>query len=77
MEMRKQKTKYKVKAKIELEPHDLWVGLYWDYHKLGLIKQLNLSFCVVPMLPLHITIIQCKLPLYLICKTTHQIIRQD
>jgi hypothetical protein len=43
-----------MKAQIQFEPRDLWVGLFW--------RQTDLCWhfylCLVPVLPLHVTILK-------------------
>lgn len=42
----------KLIVQIQWEPRDLWVGLFWRRTDVAL----HLYFCLVPLLPLHITI---------------------
>ena len=44
-----------VHARFEFEPRDCWLGLYYDYmpDPYG-VKRLELWFCFIPMLVLHI-----------------------
>lgn len=34
----------------EWEPRDFWVGIYWHRQK----QQLDVWWCLIPMLPLHL-----------------------
>lgn len=52
----------RLKARIEFEPRDLWIGVYWDRKKIGTLSQLNLYICIVPVFPIHLTYIFGKLP---------------
>ena len=40
-----------LKIQFQLEPRDLWLGLFWRKTKLAL----HLYICLLPMVPLHIT----------------------
>lgn len=52
----------KVRMRLEFEPRDLWVGLFWKadkhnrYDGLQMFNKWHFYFCVIPMLPLHITV---------------------
>ena len=39
-----------MKAEIKLEPHDIWVGVYWFRLKSNLV----LYICILPCLPLRL-----------------------
>ncbi len=41
-----------VKAQFQLELRDVWVGLFWRKTDIAL----HLYICIVPLIPLHITI---------------------
>ena len=45
-----------MKARIEFEPHDLWVGVYWRrYYIRGWdLWQYQVYICLLPMFPLHL-----------------------
>lgn len=54
-----------MRAQLEFKPQDLWVGIYWDVrwecqppHNDDCVPQNNLHIwvCLVPMLPIHLTI---------------------
>ena len=53
--------KRKIKARIEFEPRDLWIGVYWNYHTIGTLKHLDIYICIIPIFPIHITVIQAQL----------------
>ncbi len=47
---------------VKFEPRDLWVGLFWTYSgrdKTDIYDyaELRLYFCIVPMLPIRLTLI--------------------
>lgn len=42
----------KFKAQFQFEPRDLWVGLFWRRTELCL----HLYVCLLPTVPLHVTI---------------------
>ena len=42
----------RLKAQFQLELRDLWVGVFWRKTEIAL----HIYACVIPMLPLHITI---------------------
>jgi hypothetical protein len=39
------------RAALELEPHDLWIGIHWRPRSWG---RLDVWICLLPMLPLHL-----------------------
>ena len=39
-----------LRARLEFQPRDLWVGLYWTR-----MRYFHVYICLVPMLPLHLT----------------------
>ncbi len=41
-----------VKAQFQWEPRDAWIGLFWRHTDIAL----HLYICIVPFVPLHITI---------------------
>ncbi len=43
-----------MKAQVQFEPRDLWVGLFWRETDLCW----HFYLCVVPVLPLHVTILK-------------------
>ncbi len=43
----------RIKAQFQWEPRDLWVGLFWRRTDIAL----HLYICIVPLVPLHITIL--------------------
>lgn len=43
----------RVKAQIQFEPRDLWVGVFWRHTQ----HCLHLYVCIIPLLPLHVTIL--------------------
>ena len=45
-----------LKAQFQFEPRDLWVGVFWRRTKLCL----HVYICVLPLLPLHITLTTSK-----------------
>ncbi|MHC4864613.1 MAG: hypothetical protein ACYTEX_11040 [Planctomycetota bacterium] len=42
----------RLKAQIQWEPRDMWVGLFWRKTEIAI----HLYICLVPLLPLHVTI---------------------
>ncbi len=42
----------KLKVQLQWEPRDLWVGLFWRRTDIAL----HLYVCLVPLVPLHVTI---------------------
>ena len=48
-------------VKLEFEPRDLWIGLRWDYSRIGTLRRFDVHICIVPTLPIHITHALCKL----------------
>ena len=46
-----------ISAKIKFEPRDIWIGVYWNkVHTIAKIFWLDLYICVIPLLPIKITI---------------------
>ena len=39
-------------AQFQVEPRDLWVGLFWQRTEVAL----HLYICLIPLVPLHITV---------------------
>ena len=58
------KWKYSFKTRLLFEPRDLWVGLYWDYQRIGRIWHCDFYICILPMLPVKITVIRLLGPMY-------------
>ena len=48
----------RIKAQFQWEPRDIWVGLFWRVRlsELERWKFLHLYICVIPFVPLHVTI---------------------
>ena len=46
--------KVKLEISIEFEPRDIWLGIYWDYREI--YKMFHIYICIIPMLPIHITL---------------------
>lgn len=48
----------KVNARLLLEPRDLWIGLYWKFHKSpgGAFRTWTFYICLVPMLPIKVQV---------------------
>jgi len=42
----------RLKVQFQLEPKDLWIGLFWRRTEIAL----HLYICILPIVPLHITI---------------------
>lgn len=45
-------------AQLQFEPHDLWVGVFWRRTEIAI----HLYVCLLPMIPLHITMATFKAP---------------
>jgi hypothetical protein len=43
-------------AQFQFEPRDIWIGVFWRHTEIAL----HLYICVLPLLPLHITICTFK-----------------
>jgi hypothetical protein len=43
-------------AQFQFEPRDIWIGLFWRYTDIAL----HLYVCVLPLVPLHITIARSR-----------------
>ena len=41
--------KYVYHVCLQFQPHDMWVGIFWE--KMPLL--LNIYICIIPMFPLH------------------------
>lgn len=41
-------------ARIELQPHDLWIGVFWKRYRLAATWRYDLWLCIVPVLPVHL-----------------------
>lgn len=46
------------KVQFQFEPRDLWVGLFWRVNRHPFFSTLHLYICVVPTVPLHISILR-------------------
>ena len=46
---------YKTGIRIEFQPRDLWIGLYWNSAISGALttRMVDVYICVLPMLPIH------------------------
>lgn len=43
------------RTRVEFEPRDLWIGLYWRCtRELFGVRHLHIYICLIPMLPLHL-----------------------
>lgn len=40
--------------RVEFDPGDLWIGMYWHVIEIGYRDQWDIYICLVPMLPIHI-----------------------
>lgn len=40
----------RLRIRVELEPRDLWVGIYWDRYQL----ERHIFICLVPMVVIHV-----------------------
>ena len=43
-----------MRIKLEFEPRDLWIGIYWRYDH-AYYNMRHLFICLIPCLPIHIT----------------------
>ena len=45
-----------VRLGIDLNPHDIWIGVYWRYSAIAASAPHTLTFfvCIVPMVPIKI-----------------------
>ena len=48
-----------LKAQFQFEPRDLWIGLFWRINREmpPPFYTLHLYVCILPLVPLHITIL--------------------
>lgn len=46
----------RIKAQIQWEPRDIWIGLFWRTTERERNRYLHLYVCVVPFLPMHVTV---------------------
>lgn len=49
---------WRFSARLKVEPRDLWVGVFWRWRTLTSRRfwRLEVFICVVPCLPLHVTV---------------------
>ena len=44
-----------MKIRLQFEPRDLWVGVYWNKHLFGWTDiTVHVYVCILPCLPIHI-----------------------
>jgi hypothetical protein len=52
----------RMKVKLEFKKEDLWIGIHWKHQiiesLLSVRKQYDIWICLLPMIPIHITIIR-------------------
>jgi hypothetical protein len=50
----------RVKVQFQWEPRDLWIGAFWrfNYGMTPRYYTFHLYVCLVPMLPLHVTVLR-------------------
>ena len=41
---------------IKFNPHDLWIGVYWNQEEIGYVNFIDVFVCLLPALPIHIQI---------------------
>lgn len=53
-----------LKAQFQFEPRDIWVGLFWrvNHEMPSPYCTLHLYLCLVPLIPLHVTILLLRRP---------------
>jgi len=44
------------RIRIQFEPRDIWIGVYWTKEQTGRGRLLTLYICLVPMLPITLQI---------------------
>lgn len=49
----------RIKAQLQFEPRDIWIGLFWQTnHDMPLpYYTLHIYVCLVPLIPLHVTVL--------------------
>ena len=53
-----------IKVQFQFEPRDLWIGVFWRIAKRpGIGEFLHLYICIIPIIPLHITVLWKIYPL--------------
>jgi hypothetical protein len=50
-----QRAGHRAAVALLFEPRDLWMGAYWDTYWEGPHKTLDVYLCVIPMLPVRIS----------------------
>lgn len=50
----------RLKAQLQWEPRDLWIGLFWRVNRemAPPFYTLHIYLCLVPLIPLHVTILR-------------------
>ena len=44
----------RLKVRLEFEPRDLWIGIYWESCVIGKMQHYDVWVCIMPTLPIHI-----------------------
>ena len=52
----------RIKVQFQIEIRDLWIGLFWrtNHEMTPPFYTLHFYVCILPLIPLHITILRCK-----------------
>jgi hypothetical protein len=55
------RVRVKIKVRVEFEPRDCWIGVYWDLGRVigpggrTILRLLDVYIGVVPLFPIHLT----------------------
>lgn len=44
--------RHRARVRVQFEPRDLWIGVYWDKR----VLLLNVYVCLLPMLPIRVQV---------------------